>query len=195
MAKDRQKPPTLSCIQGDLPNQCTLDHQSLKQAFFQAFDPSLVRQFCIKRLADPALLPQQAVAGGTHFYCFKLARPGAPMDLAIKIPTPTFSASRAKELKKLLLSLATQTTPGLLGPFELIDCDGQFAIAMPFGPQDAKHAKDDWQPLALWVSQLQEHLALRRLEINDLVQIRCWRGIPFLIDYSDLRSTEGGSRL
>jgi hypothetical protein len=58
---------------------------------------------------------------------------------------------------------------------------------MPYAEQAFEEAHSHWHPISGFKAKLSAGLLANGYIIKDLYQIRCWQGIPFVYDLSDLQ--------
>ena len=73
-------------------------------------------------------------------------------------------------------------SPMLVGPVSY----GAASLLMPYGGKPLTAAAAHWLPLASLTSELRSGLHRLGLAWPDVIQGRCWDGIPFIFDWSDI---------
>ena len=73
-------------------------------------------------------------------------------------------------------------SPMLVGP----EGDAAASLLMPFGGAPLTAAAAHWLPLASLSLELRSGLQQLGLAWPDVIQGRCWDGIPFIFDWSDI---------
>jgi hypothetical protein len=171
-------------------SQAAQDSARLRDAFHQSLDFSVIDSWLKNLLPQKSdAIYAQSYASGSHNLCFHLRRPGFPMDLAIKIPLSALGQKGAQSVPAKLGALKRVNSPSLVPPIHELKQNDIAITVMPFGTHDAKAAHAHWQPLQPWIDELHKQLAQQALLLDDVVQIRCWQGIPFVIDFSDLKQS------
>jgi hypothetical protein len=62
-----------------------------------------------------------------------------------------------------------------------------WGVAMPYGSAALKAAAAHWQPVEALLEEARVWLKGAGYALEDVLQGRSWEGIPFLVDFSDLR--------
>ena len=75
----------------------------------------------------------------------------------------------------------------LIPPFALLKTANSLAWVTPFGSLGPEKSKAHWLPLEHSIKSMQNSLRLHSLHLSDYIQIKTWKGIPFVFDMSDLR--------
>jgi hypothetical protein len=127
---------------------------------------------------------------GSHFAAWRLppARGRAAaggVDLVIKRAGPRFEVSGAGA-QRWRNALAAVREVELVPPLELLWVGDVLGLVMPYGEQTITNAQPHWQPVADRIVELRVQLRSLGLALGDVPQGRCWRGVPFLVDWSDL---------
>lgn len=185
------------------------DGKRLHQAFYQAFDASAAEQALLyigeqESLGRRSPLGLDELGEGTHFRAYKLRSPlgDKGVSVCLKIAKPGFVASKgqagmerwADEVEGLEVKASKNLIP-LIPPMTVLRVRARgslkqdvWGIAMPFGPSDLKAASAHWQPLDALLKELTRGLKEAGYHLDDILQGRCWEGIPFLVDFSDLQA-------
>jgi hypothetical protein len=170
------------------------DRERLAALFAATYDRSRVESLLPRlRTARPptrTVGPAEWAGEGVCFATWRL--PPAPgrrgLALAVKIAHADWLEGR-EIARKAWVEAATRlrrAAAPLIPPYEIIVHHDGLALVMPFGEAPLSNAATHWQPLD---ESLQAcGVALRRLDLSlgDVAQGRCWEGIPFLYDLSDL---------
>ena len=167
------------------------DTSRLRELFYKGYDPSSFSSFLIDGVDETRLPAGWSFIGeGTHFQSFRVNKCG-PTPLVLSVANEQFCAGLASNHSawaKAMSLLRTLNLP-LVPPFEVLHndaYDAKIAYVTPFGGQHENKASSHWQPLASQVEYLTDGLRKCGLGLDDVAQIRCLDGIPFIIDWSDL---------
>jgi len=162
------------------------DRLRLQDHFNQAFDHSraLGAFRALRRSSIPAGI--RSIGVGTHFAAYQL--PAMPaMNLVLKVAHEDF-CSDPHQLSKWLrcLERLRHQPIELIAPFAVLQEDERVALVCPYGDGEAAGAQPHWLPLDVLKATFVQQLAKEGLMIADYLQLRCWQGVPFLADMSDL---------
>ena len=131
------------------------------------------------------------IGEGCHFKSFRVNSHG-PVALVLSIATSGFKDGLVSGYNKWALAMA-RLKPlrlPLVPPFEILrheDADHtKIALVTPYGGEKEVMASAHWQPLAGHIDSLNDGLKDHELSLDDVAQIRCLEGMPFVIDWSDL---------
>lgn len=171
--------------------QQSKDQETIYKSFYEVFDRSQIEQLVTRNQSISAPKGLSLIGKGSHFTVYKFnPRPtNGLMHLAIAIAHKGQDAYRTqayrpeswyKNMKKLN-SIAINLIP----PFELFKSSQSYAWASPLGDSPCTIAKH-WLPIEEHLKLLTKNLEVKKLAINDHLQIKAWRGIPFVCDLSDL---------
>lgn len=164
----------------------TLDAERLRDGFYRAFDRSRIE--ALMRLSDQALDGKATLLGeGAHFRAWRLGMAGG--ELVLKRATDGLGKPGGLERRRWVRAMSqAKGMGGLVPPFEVFDgLDGDgVAIVMPYGAEPLQAAAAHWQPVSDRLEELRRAFAARGLQLMDVPQGRCWNGVPFLYDLSDV---------
>ena len=176
-----------------------MDQARLREAFHHLFDRSKAEHWLrhFDRLEGQA---QDLLVGeGTHFRTLRLppCRPwprgegdAASLTLVMKRALPTFGDAHSPGVRRWAQNLLTLAAapPPLAPPMEVVWADQAVGLVMPFGADGHAAAAPHWQPIGGAIENFETHLRGLGMALQDMVQIRVWEGIPFVVDFSDLKS-------
>lgn len=156
---------------------------ALKNEFYSLFDQSKAERWLA--MTDAELGARGQLLGtGTHFTAWRFGELVFKRALAT-----TFAKKGAPTLREWVAALErAKGVGGLMPPFESLGN----ALVMPYGNQPLASAAPVWQPVAATVKMFEADLERAGLVLDDVVQARCRKGVPFLVDLSDLRMKDGG---
>lgn len=174
------------------------DRIRLREAFYKAFDAGRLRH-AAQSLAKGGAFPGfETVGAGMHFRCF-VETPGVPglgsrLRLVLKIASKEF-ISEVGNAAQWAARMQMVAGEALVPPFEILHLQAEttkgaetVALIMPYGPDPESCRSEWWLPRDDdFLRQFYLGLSKRDLHLGDLPQMRCWDGIPFIIDFSDLR--------
>ncbi len=169
--------------------QCFEDWLKLHRPFASLCDPSRVRAQAESIAVNPSSWQTSKVGEGIHFEVYRISDAAAPLSTVIKVSRPDFSGlyPNAASFERLLRKLKSIHTVSLLPPMDVFLTQQQrIAIVMPYANQPVSAAAAHWQPLERWINHSVALLAQAHMELNDVLQIRCTNGTPFIYDVSDL---------
>lgn len=158
------------------------DTLTLSEAFYTAFDSTKVMR-TIQDFLENRLDRLSYVGGGSHMDVWRFS---VKHDLSyvLKISRDDLSVDLFRGLRAF--KEARLTDLPLLPPFELIDFEGSFFFISLYGERPDHEMLPHWHPLAEVITGTQEQLKKNGFFINDFIQIRLFKGIPFICDLSDL---------
>lgn len=165
--------------------------EKLLESFAVAADEARIATIFAEKVCHDAGRGLDLLGSGTHFSAYRVRGEGG-MDLVLKRAHRHFAGGpstpgREAWLRALKLADGARGCP-LLPPWLVLKNGDDVGLAMPFGPEAA-----DRTSLGAEIAILTGRLAKLGLEIADHLQIRGWRGVPFVIDLSDLRRKAPGS--
>ena len=183
------------------------DMTKINEQFYLNFDESMIHNH-LHQILNPNERkqsvngPVSCVGTGYWFRSFlippKLNRHGQPFDgIVINVPARITDNKESSQhyyswwQTMMKLKKCSSTIP-LIPPFHLLHHNKLRGIwttlygRLPSRSQPALH----WQPLPDQIVRTQSLLAQNGFVIEDMIQIRCWNGIPFIHDLSDLKSVE-----
>jgi hypothetical protein len=169
-----------------------IDKRRLREAFFQTYDEGRAMDLLGKLAAGRQCAGLSLIGEGMHFRCWRESKAKGPIDLVLKIAKEDF-LSEVGNLAIWRTALANMPIgidlmpPTALLPVKLGKVDS-VGMVMPFGPDLEDKCSTWWQPIRDRLTTFKEGAGLNGLVLGDIPQIRCWEGIPFMIDISDLRS-------
>lgn len=145
----------------------------------------------------------QEIGSGTFFTC--LLEPASSSESQLRLvvkytapallggqTTPALPKSWLQAMLRLkkLVQLEQQTGQILHGisPFEVWQYEDRFVVTMPYA--DQKLTEKEWPDLPKLFDRTQAILKQEHLSVGqDFLQWRCWRGLPLLIDLSEVHFT------
>ena len=168
------------------------DRLSLRKGFYQAYDPSMLQNLLMDHTRLTGLSARgKCIGQGTHFQSFQIDGRG-PLSLVLSVATSEFAGglvSGHQTWYQAMTRLKSLDLP-LVPPFEILRHEradhATLGFVTPFGRQKQEKASSHWQPLDGLINGLHAELHKNQLCLQDVVQIRCAEGIPFVIDWSDL---------
>jgi len=169
-----------------------MDKRRLREAFFRIYDHGRVSDY-LARLASGRIVSGLSLIGeGMHFRCWREEKIGAEMELVFKVASQDF-VSEVGNLSSWHAGLSRMPRDtDLMPPIGVVPLKigsmVSIGLAMPYGPDSEDRCSDWWQPVSERVAAFNEGARLGGLAFGDIPQIRCWDGIPFMIDISDLRA-------
>ncbi len=159
---------------------------ALKLQFYSEFDRSLAERwlgFTDKELG----MKGQLLGTGTHFAAYRFG------GMVYKRALPSTFARGALTLRGWLAALGrAKAVGGLMPPYEVLAQGEAPSLVMPYGDGPLGSAGPAWQPIAGTVQAFEAELAKAGLILDDVLQIRCRNGVPFVVDLSDLRLMGSG---
>jgi hypothetical protein len=162
----------------------------LARAFAAAYDRSLADEW-VKRGPTARDQRLELLGEGSHFRAWLLplaagSGPGSELRLVLKVATGDHgrAGTPAGRAWRDALNTLRPLKIDLVPPFAVLDGeDGRPALVMPYGEGAAPRSED----LARREVALAAALSRAGLELAEGATLRTWRGIPFVIDLSDLR--------
>lgn len=166
----------------------------LRRSFATSFDESAITTFVrqVYRLDRFNRGPNgTAPAGeGAHFVVYQFGRPG--QQLAVKIAKESFlklGDPWVRQWRSTLTAL-TQADLPLIPPFSVLsEIQEAVILVQPWIGEPKTAVAPHWQPIEHWLEALRVGLADVAIELGDWPQIRCRRGVPWLVDLSDIQPT------
>jgi hypothetical protein len=172
------------------------DRRRLQQAFAAAFDRSRLESVLARSERSQEGL--ELLGEGTHFVSWRILGSGGGAGLT-KAPAVVLKRAKAAwadpgdpKARRWIEAVRQVGRSGLplVPPLEVVRADGPrgpvLGLAMPFGDQPLASAAAHWLPVDELVAELRRGLAALGLALDDVAQGRCWDGVPFLFDFSDL---------
>jgi hypothetical protein len=166
------------------------DMKRLKDQYYRSFDRSYLQSLVKKIGSDASLASQLKIGEGFHFTAYRVPR-SQPMALSVSIAQDSFKDQLGEiNVEKWRRNIERLSKLGLklVPPLELIAEEGIMALVMPYGDAPAESAALHWQPLERLKTDLTAELAKNKLVIDDVLQIHCWQHVPFVVDFSDLKT-------
>jgi hypothetical protein len=169
-----------------------MDKRRLRETFFRTYDEGLAVDLLAKLGAGRQVAGTSLIGEGMHFRCWRESKAQGQMDLVLKIASREFLSEVASIAgwRALLANMPIDTD--LMPPIAVLPVKvGQIdsiGMVMPFGPDGEDRCSTWWQPIRDRLTAFKDGARLNGLVLGDVPQIRCWEGIPFMIDISDLRS-------
>ena len=169
-----------------------MDKRRLRETFFRTYDEGRAVDLLSKLGAGRQVTGISLIGEGMHFRCWRESKSQGQMDLVLKIANQEFLSEVANlgAWRTLLEHMPADTD--LMPPIALLPIKvGQIdsvGMVMPFGPDLEDRCSTWWQPINEPINAFKDGARLNGLVLGDVPQIRCWEGIPFMIDISDLRS-------
>jgi hypothetical protein len=166
------------------------DYEYLRRRFFESYDRSLIEYLASSRSieAHDRIHP---IGEGRHFRALVLMPDNSTkIPLVISLPKSSFlgndpakTSARWCDAMKDLRRLRVPMIP----PFDLLENANVLrCFVSPFGSGGSDQAKARWQPIKNHVNLTERALADHGFRIDDRIQVRCFEGIPFICDLSDL---------
>ncbi len=169
-----------------------IDKRRLREAFFRAYDEGRIADLLGKLAAGQKIPGLSLIGEGMHFRCWREKSAGSDVDLVLKVASQGFlsevgnvAAWRASLAK---MPIGTDLMPPIAVVPLKVGAVDSIGMAMPYGPVDEDKCSAWWRPMADQLTGFKEGARLCGLVLGDIPQIRCWDGIPFMIDISDLRA-------
>ncbi len=162
------------------------DRAKLIHEFYSSFDRSLAESFLSLQSEELRIDRGEFLGQGRHFSAYLLKGRSRVGGLVIKIPGADFGPHLQRDWISTL-SFVAKLNLDLIPPFELIQQGSVVALAMPYGSEKESAAGANWQPLTTAKLKLESTLKSYQIAIDDYLQIRCFEGIPFVCDLSDLK--------
>jgi len=165
------------------------DGERLKSHFYTGFDRSAAEHW-LERPASELDRRLDFLGEGAHFAVWRLR------DAAVSL---VFKRARARQddprggpdlMKWSQAMRHVAGFGGLIPPFELLTAGSRVGVVMPYGEAPLATMGAHWRPLEERLAELAGQLAASGLVINDVPQGRCWQGVPFLYDLSDLAAAD-----
>ena len=166
------------------------DRANLRAEWLKLFDRSALEDL-LQLWVSKKMTPGEEVGQGSHFTAYRLRGRLAGLVLSIGkdefINRPRFNGG---EWEKVIQSLSRLNLP-LVAPVECISIEAQgkqrIALVQMYGEGGKNAAALHWGDLKAQKETTMAGLKEAGLELADLPQIRCRAGVPFIVDYSDLR--------
>lgn len=169
-----------------------IDKRRLREVFFQTYDEGRATDLLGKLALGRQLTGVSLIGEGMHFRCWREKKTGSPMDLVLKIATQEFLSDVGNlEVWRSCLAkmpIGTELMPPMAVLPVKVGLTESIGIVMPFGPDGENKCSTWWLPLGDRLAAFIDNARLNGLVLGDVPQIRCWEGIPVLIDISDLRA-------
>jgi len=180
---------TRSPFRGEVSVSDIIDMAEMREKFYESYEPSLHWSLIDDFIQDPNKMDADSyLGGGQHFNAWKVEIKGASPK-AVSISNHYFyeelGSKGMMDWIDMMGVLKNERLP-LVPPFELVSRGDHVAVMMPFGEIDRKKTKSPSPLLLSEMEKLGKELKMRRLEINDVLQIRYSQSGPFVCDFSDL---------
>jgi hypothetical protein len=160
----------------------------LHSNFFRGLDHSLLEQSSKSILNDPSAWEDKLIGEGADCCAYLTLQ----RQYVVTVPKPEFYQRRlVAEWLRRLQELTTLGQVPLLPPLKIIQLDEFIVVVSPYGEHESAAVASHWQPLTDWIARTERYLRRHGLQIDDTLQIRVRSGIPFIVDFSDLRLLEG----
>jgi hypothetical protein len=170
-------------------------HQNLKPAFYETFDPSVIMSF-LQKLAPLSESQRRQIDGflgeGMHFQSFGLAT--TPLELAVSVAKETFTGKGDLAIdhwRDAVNQARKIEGDTLVPPMEILQHMGLTALVMPKGRQ---MSKDFCALTDIRLQETSKALGGAGLVLDDYPQLREAQGVPFIIDWSDLKFSKPSYR-
>ena len=167
----------------------------LREMFYRAYDASLITSF-MGRLAAMSETERRSVPGflgeGMHFQSFEVA--AVPMPLAVNIAKASFSKRGEAALARwedAIRRARSLEGDSLIPPMDVVNAFGLTAIVMPKGKQVSQQGTRVLDSMLLETSRA---LGQAGLVLDDYPQVREALGVPFIVDWSDLKAIASNTR-
>lgn len=156
------------------------------EAFYRSFDYGLAVAALRKVASGTVTLP--LLGEGIHFRVFRLDVK-EPLSLVLK--DAKFAEKDARRSSAVVRwTEAMRSLKGLrlnlIPPFEIVREEERVGLVMPYGEEEWGRVLDHWLPLEPQVAKTLADLNDAGLAIDDQIQGRSWRGVPFICDLSDV---------
>ncbi len=165
------------------------DSKRLTIEFATAFDAARAQHLLDQ--SDSHLSGAFPVVGeGTHFKAWRLRSGGNPaFELVLKRAHSSFLTPDMPRYRHWVdgISRLRLVKSPLIPPYAVITTDKYCGLVMPYGPDPLVKAAPIWQPIDTHLQNMTSSLSVEGLCLDDTIQCRVWQGIPFLIDFSDIR--------
>ncbi len=169
-----------------------IDKSRLRSQFYRTYDEGRISDQLQRLAANHQVGGLSPIGEGMHFRCWREKKTSGGMDLVLKVAKNDFLTEIGNfkawvaRLTKLPLRLDLMPpiafVPLRVGSIETL------GLAMPYGPDESVQCSSWWQPLEEQVQAFKQGLNLNGLILGDIPQIRCWDGIPYIVDISDVRA-------
>ena len=159
-----------------------MDKRRLYREFAASFDRSAIESAFLRIESGP---PQGDLLGeGSDCSAYLLPR----ASLVLTIPKPSFLRSHDVGIwrRRLAVLQEIEEVP-LIPPLRTIKIGEHMALVTPYGDQEDSAIHEHWQPLPALKEACVRELRERGLFINDVLQVKSRHGVPFVVDFSDLR--------
>jgi hypothetical protein len=185
-----------------------MDHQELRTKDVERFREAFQQRCDMSRLLDlnsrnsSQLNDRHEMIGeGGHFAAWRLREPVSQqqtrqglMPLVYKRAHSGFGKAGCIGQRHWLEAMRLLEAPlAMVSPFLAGTADsGEACLLMPYGDKPLATASEHWLPVDHRTQELRAALSARGLAWSDLIQGRCWAGIPFIFDWSELRLAQLG---
>jgi hypothetical protein len=183
-----------------------VDWERLEAFFHQALDLSLLEK-ALLHIGSEAKgdLPRgfTEIGEGADFRAFSLKPGGGGMlkdlFLCLKVAKPAFQKRMgqagmrrwAAGVKDIGSRPVVSHRPPLIPPMQplriSLGMEELWGAVMPYGSRALSDAAPHWQPVEELVREALLWLKKEGYVLDDIVQGRSWEGVPFLVDFSDLK--------
>ena len=161
---------------------------SARQAHYDTSD-AIARQV----LAGKAWVDRLKIGEGRHFATYEIAAHGekaqTAMRLCLHVSSENFHRDRIESeiaaWRSAIERLQRLSLP-LVPPIHFLSLPERVVYLMPLGDQPLTMAAPHWHPTDELVDRAVREFAMRGIALGDVPQTRCWQGIPFIYDFSDL---------
>jgi hypothetical protein len=169
-----------------------IDMRRLREGFFHTFDEGRAADLLVRLASGRQVTGLSLIGEGMHFRCWREMKTGRPMDLVLKIAKKEFlsEVGNLETWRSVLAKMPVGTDlmpPIAVLPLKVGTVDS-IGMVMPFGPDGENKCSAWWEPVEINLTVFREEAKKSGLVLGDIPQIRCWEGIPFIIDISDLRA-------
>lgn len=161
--------------------------KEIKEDFYSEFDLDIVQNLIEKIDSPPPSL--ELVGEGFHFRSYKYNKYHT-IALVLSVAKSSFYQTLSSEIDlwirsmRRLKSLDVHFVP----PFEIVLWAEKVTYVTPYAPDPPSMHHPDFEPLEIYIKSFREKLHQAKLVIEDYLQIKCLKGVPFVIDWSDLKS-------
>ena len=163
------------------------DLDFLREKFIADLDLSRLKSICRSKLRGKEKTLVK-VGDGSDFSVWLLEQEKkTPLAIHMSHKSKETEACRLKQLKwqKAVAKLQCLYLP-LIPPVQVFSVEEKIFMVSPYGKEDQSQVAPQWCPLEHEISGLKKNLFRHKLQINDHLQIRTYKGIPFVCDLSDL---------
>ena len=162
--------------------------QKIKNHFYHEFDFRKAYDLLSKN-GHSSKGSTKLIGEGIHFKSYIFNRESS-FPLVISIGKTNFKNNLPSSFEKwrsCLMQLKRIYMP-LIPPFEIVSNSDQIGYVTPYVPDPADTSHSLWLPIKDLCDKLSRQLTRMSLVLDDYWQIKCLRGVPFIIDLSDIKA-------